>query len=132
MKAISHSFIVLSFMLLSLHAQAVSLPTEALYTVDSIQLPAGSTMDSVKRGLRKALFVKDWQQREVGPGHIQAQYKKGEKYMMAVDVKYDAKSVSIAYKDSVGLSYADGLIHKTYNERIRDLEKMIRAELDAF
>lgn len=111
---------------------AQPLPTEVMYTANSIQLPAGSTMDAVKRGVRKALFTKDWQMREVTPGEIQAQFKKGEKYMLAVDVKYDTKSVSIAYKDSVGLNYADGLIHKTYNDRIRDLEKTIRAELDAF
>lgn len=111
---------------------AQPLPTEVMYTANSIQLPAGMTMEAVKRGVRKALFIKDWQIREVTLGDIQAQFKKGEKYMLAVDVKYDTKSVGIAYKDSVGLNYADGLIHKTYNERIRDLEKAIRAELDAF
>lgn len=111
---------------------AQPLPTEVMYTANSIQLPAGMTMEAVKRGVRKALFIKDWQIREVTLGEIQAQFKKGEKYMLAVDVKYDTKSVGIAYKDSVGLNYADGLIHKTYNERIRDLEKTIRAELDAF
>lgn len=111
---------------------AQPLPTEAMYTVNSIQLPAGLTMDVVKRGVRKALFIKDWQMRDASPGQIEAQFKKGEKYMLAVDVKYDTKSVGIAYKDSVGLNYADGLIHRTYNERVRDLEKAIRAELDAF
>lgn len=111
---------------------AQPLPTEVMYTANSIQLPAGMTMEAVKRGVRKALFIKDWQIREVTLGDIQAQFKKGEKYMLVVDVKYDTKSVGIAYKDSVGLNYADGLIHKTYNERIRDLEKAIRAELDAF
>lgn len=125
------SFIIFSFML-SLSAQAAPLPTEVMYTVDSIQLPAGLTLDAVKRGVRKALFIKDWQMKEVSPGQIQAQYKKGEKYMLAVDVKFDIKSVGIVYKDSVGLNYSNGEIHKTYNERIRDLEKMIRAELDAF
>lgn len=111
---------------------AQPLPTEVMYTANSIQLPPGMTIEAVKRGVRKALFIKDWQIREVTLGEIQAQFKKGEKYMLAVDMKYDTKSVSIAYKDSVGLNYADGLIHKTYNERIRDLEKAIRAELDAF
>lgn len=133
-KAISFSFVVLSFTLMSLTAQAAQpLPTEAMYTVDSIPLPAGLTMDAVKRGVRKSLFIKDWQMREVSPGQIQAQFKKGDKYMLSVDVKYDTKSVSIAYKDSVGLNYSSsGEIHKTYNERIRDLEKLMRAELDAF
>lgn len=118
--------------MLSLSVQAAPLPTEVMYTVDSIQLPAGLTLDAVKRGVRKALFIKDWEMKEVSPGQIQAQYKKGEKYMLAVDVKFDIKSVGIVYKDSVGLNYSNGEIHKTYNERIRDLEKMIRAELDAF
>ena len=52
-----------------------------MYTANSIQLPAGMTMEAVKRGVRKALFIKDWQIREVTLGDIQAQFKKGEKYM---------------------------------------------------
>lgn len=131
-KTIFHCFMILSLVFMPLAVQAATLPTEVMYTVESIQLPPGLTMDAVKRGIRKSLFIKDWQIREVSPGLIQAQFKKGEKYMIAVDVKYDTKSVGIVYKDSVGLNYSNGEIHKTYNERIRDLEKMIRSELDAF
>lgn len=131
-KTLFRSFFVLSLMLMSLGIQAAPLPTEVMYTVDSIQLPPGLTLDVVKRGVRKVLFLKEWQIREVSPGLIHAQYKKGEKYMLAVEIKFDTKSVAIVYKDSVGLNYSNGEIHKTYNERIRDLEKMIRAELDAF
>ena len=60
---------------------AQPLPTEVMYTANSIQLPAGMTMEAVKRGVRKALFIKDWQIREITLGDIQAQFKKGEKYM---------------------------------------------------
>ena len=94
------------------------------------------TVEDAKKAVRKAMFNKDWQILDVEPGHLQGKFrkldKKGEKYNITVGVKYDAKAVSISYKDSVGLNYNDGLIHHTYGARVKDLEKAIRAELGAF
>ena len=47
---------------------------------------------------------------------------------------FDAKSVRISYKDSEELNYdkESGVIHKTYNNWVRNLEKSIRANLGAF
>lgn len=112
------------------------LPVAPIYTPATIAVPAGTTVEEVKKAVRKAMFSKDWLILDVEPGQLQGKFrkldKKGEKYNISVDIKYDAKGVSIGYQDSAGLNYRDGLIHKTYGARVRDLEKAIRAELGAF
>ena len=133
LKSPLYSFLTLSFVMLVVSvAQAKDLPTTPLYTPEKIQATSGTPAEQVKRAVRKAMYLKDWQIREVGPGQLQGQFKKGEKYAIVVDVKYDAKTVSIGYKDSSGLNYGDGSIHKTYNGWVRNLEKNIRANLGAY
>lgn len=112
---------------------AKDLPTVPILAPILIQVPAGASAEDVKKAVRKAMFLKDWLIRDIGPGHLQGQFIKGEKYTIVVDVKHDAKSVGIGYKESTGLNYgSNGTIHKTYNERVKDLEKAMRAELGAF
>lgn len=132
-KISPYSFLVLTFSMLAVAvAQAKELPLAPLYKPETIQAASGAPAE-LKRAIRKAMYLKDWQIRDLAPGHLQGQFQKGDKYAIVVDVKYDAKTVSISYRDSSGLNFSsDGTIHKTYNERVRDLEKAIRAELDAF
>ena len=118
----------------TVHAKEESeLPTTKLVTLAPIQAPAGTTAEIVRKAVRKSLYINDWELRDVGPGHLEGKHIKGGKYTIAVDVKFDAKGVNIAYKHSTGLNYSSGgSIHKTYNDRIMVLDKGIRAELDAF
>jgi len=112
--------------------------TAPLYTPEPIQVPAGKKAEDVKKAVRKALFDKDWEIREIGPGHLQGKHtKSGGKdklHVAVVDVRFDAKSVRISYKDSQELNYdkETGVIHKTYNSWVQNLEKNIRANLGAF
>ncbi len=46
-----------------------------------------------------------------------------------IDVRYTPKSFSIQYKDSSGLNYRDGQIHKNYNGWVDNLERDIRGNL---
>ena len=46
-----------------------------------------------------------------------------------IDVRYTPKSFSIQYKDSTGLNYIDGQIHKNYNGWVENLERDIRGNL---
>lgn len=126
-------FAVLSFVALAPSVtQARSQPIEPVYKPDVIQVPAGYTLASVKRAIRKGMYLKEWQIREAKPNVLEGMYLKGEKYSITVEVEYSDKAVTIRYKDSAGLDYSGGAIHRTYNERILSLEKAIRAELDAF
>ena len=112
--------------------------TAPLYTPEPIQVPACKKAEDVKKAVRKALFDKEWEIREIGPGHLQGKHtKSGGKdklHVAVVDVRFDAKSVRISYKDSQELNYDKeaGVIHKTYNSWVQNLEKNIRANLGAF
>lgn len=111
--------------------------TAPIYTPEPIQVPAGKNPEAVKKAVRKALFDKGWEARDIGPGHIQGKYTKTgkkESHTAIVDVKFDAKTVRISYKGSENLDYnqADGTIHKTYNNWMKYLEKNIRANLGSY
>jgi hypothetical protein len=101
-------------------------------------VPAGKNAEAVKKAVRKALFDKGWETREIGPGHFQARHTKsggkGRMHVAVLDVRFDSKSVRIGYKDSQELNYdkAAGVIHKTYNNWVRNLERNIRANLGAY
>lgn len=115
-------------------AQAAGQP---MYNPDAIQVPAGKGIDAVKKAIRKACFDKEWEVREIGAGHIQAKHSKTSRdktHVAVVNIRYDAKSVRISYKDSQELNYDAGAktIHKTYNGWVRYLEKNIRANLGAY
>ena len=94
------------------------------------------TVEDVRKAVRKAMFIKDWQILDVEPGRLQGKFikldKGNEKYRIVVNIQYDAKGVGISYKDSAGLNYQGETIHKTYGDRVKDLQKTIRAELGAF
>jgi hypothetical protein len=113
-------------------SHAGSLPTAPIYNPPAIQVPAGTTLEAVRKAVRKGLYLKEWQITDAGPDRLAGLFRKGDKYSINIEVEYSAKSVNIQYKDSTGLSYDAGIVHRTYNERVFELEKAIRAELDAF
>ena len=121
--------------LLAMPAQAAS--TAPMYKPEPILVPADKGPEAVKKAVRKAFFDKNWEAREIGPGHLQGKHTKSGKdkmHVAVVDVRFDAKSVRISYKDSQELNYnkESGVIHKTYNNWIRNLEKNIRANLGSY
>ena len=136
-RTIIRLFAILPFIAL-LAVPAYAANTAPIYTPEPIEVPAGKSTEEVKKAVRKALFDKDWEIREIGPGHVQGKHTKSggkDKLHVAVlDVRFDTKSVRIGYKDSQELNYdkASGVIHKTYNNWVRNLEKNIRANLGAY
>jgi hypothetical protein len=120
-----------------LAAPAHAANTAPMYKPDPIQVPAGKGAEAVKKAVRKAFFDKDWEAREIGPGHMQGKHTKAGKdktHVAVVDVHFDARSVRIGYKHSEELNYnkESGVIHKTYNNWVRNLEKNIRANLGSY
>jgi len=135
-RTIIRLFAILPFIAL-LAVPAYAANTAPLYKPEPIEVPAGKSADDVKKAVRKALFEKDWEVREIGPGHLQGKHTKtsrGKSHVAVVDVRFDTKSVRISYKDSEELNYdaGAGIIHKTYNNWARNLEKNIRSNLGAF
>ena len=136
-RVIIRLFAALPFVaLLAMPAYAAN--TAPIYTPEPIQVPSGKSTEDVKKAVRKALFDKDWEIREIGPGHLQGKHTKsggkGKLHVAVLDVRFDSKSVRIGYKDSQELNYdkESGVIHKTYNNWVRNLEKNIRANLGAY
>jgi hypothetical protein len=106
---------------------------DPIYVPQPIQIPAGKA-GNVKNVIKKALYDKNWEVSETGPGHIQGKYTKSGKHTAVIDVSYDAKTVSIHYKDSQNLNFnkENNTIHGTYNNWVRNVEKNIRSGLGAF
>jgi len=106
---------------------------DPIYVPQPIQIPAGKAAN-VKNVIKKALYDKNWEVSETGPGHIQGKYTKSGKHTAVIDVSYDAKTVSIHYKDSQNLNYnkENNTIHGTYNNWVRNVERNIRSGLGAY
>ncbi len=111
---------------------------EPIYTPDPIAVPSGKGIGNIKTAIRKACFSRGWEVREIAAGHMQAKHskagRKGATYAAVLDIRYDAKRVHIAYKDSQGFDYdaASKTIGKRYNSWVRNLEKDIRVNLGAY
>lgn len=110
---------------------------QPIYTPDPIEVPAGKSTEEVKMVIRKALFDLDFKTKEVAPGHLEATHVKRSKdkeHTAVLTIKYDAKMVRIAYKDSKDLNYdqAAGEIHGTYNRWVKNVEKRIRGNLGSY
>jgi hypothetical protein len=136
LRKIIRGFVILPFVAL-VAVPAYAARTAPMYTPDPIEVPAGKNTAQVMGAIKKACFDKGWETREVGPGHIQAKHTKSGKkgdYTAVVDIRYDSKTVRIAYKDSENLNYdaASKSIHKTYNSWVHYLERNIRSDLGAY
>lgn len=111
---------------------------DPLYNPDPIPVPAKESQESVKNALQAVLRDKNWQVRQLAPGHMEAQYvdtgKGGKAYVAVIDLKYNAKAVTITYKDSKALDYntEKGEIDAKYTRWVRALEKAIRKRLESY
>lgn len=104
--------------------------TQKLYTPDPIAVSSGMTVADTKALVKSVLLVLNWQIVEIGPNEIEGRYIDDDESAL-VTVKYDTSSIRIAYKDSKGLKYDKNTaeIHKTYNQWVQKLEKLIRVQL---
>lgn len=117
---------------------AIAARTAPIYNPEPITVPAGRSAEQVKSAVRKALLQRNWRVKEVGAGTVEAKYvkpgRRGTEHVAIVTVKFDTKTIRIAYKDSEQLNYdkESGEIHGTYNRWIQNLEKDIQVNLESF
>jgi hypothetical protein len=92
--------------------------------------PSGKavTADNVRTAILSAGGRLGWQMSDAGPGVINARIAL-RTHTASADVKYNAKTYSIVYRESTGLDAKDGQIHKNYNGWIENLDREIRVEL---
>ena len=127
--------IVTALALLTAYATAVQAARTAdLYNPAPIAVPAKATPAQVKTAIKIALQGRGWTHKEQAPGHIVATLV-ARKHEAKVDIRYDAREITIKYLDSVELNYektSDGeIIHQNYNGWIKNLERDIQAHLNA-
>ncbi len=86
------------------------------------------TEDQVRDGIVSAGIALGWVMTPASPGLVSGRLSLRD-HVAVVDVRYTAKTYSIAYKDSTNLDYRNGQIHRNYNGWIENLNRDIRNEL---
>lgn len=102
-----------------------------IYNVDRATYNATDALNSerAERAIRNAGSRLGWEMATVQPGLIRGTLNLRE-HQAIVDIDYDGRGYSINYIDSENLKYDEekNVIHKNYNNWIRNLERQIRIE----
>lgn len=109
----------------------VSCRVAPVYNVTDAPITASKpdvTEHAVQTAIIRAGASLGWQMRPVSPGHIEGTLIL-RTHRAVVDIKYDTKSYSITYKDSVDLQYDGTNIHSNYNGWIQRLDNAIKTQL---
>lgn len=88
---------------------------------------AKTQVSDVSEVIRRAGASLGWQMKEVAPGYIVATLAL-RTHVAVVDVRFDADSYSISYKDSTNLKYNGSTIHSNYNGWVENLSNAIKAQ----
>ncbi|HVE51413.1 MAG TPA: hypothetical protein VNG69_17565 [Casimicrobiaceae bacterium] len=95
-----------------------------------VMSPRGASMQEVERAILQAGAALGWQMVSNRPGHMVGTLLLRD-HRAIVDIDYTPKVYSIRYRDSSGLDYGGGQIHKNYNGWIQNLDREIRTRLAA-
>jgi hypothetical protein len=92
--------------------------------------PIGASAQGQDAGpaIELALTRRGWQVTDRRPGAVDAAIDVRQHHA-EITVSYDADSFSIDYRDSRGLEYRNGSIHRNYNRWISRLDNNIRTSL---
>ncbi|KPA92450.1 MULTISPECIES: hypothetical protein [Pseudomonas] len=88
-----------------------------------------TSQEQMKQAILTTLVKRKWSVQRVNPSQIQAEITVREKFHVEIDINYSASGYNIAYRDSSGMDYKDGKIHKNYIRWVRLLDKGILREL---
>ena len=83
----------------------------------------------MQQAIVKSLVGRGWTVQKITPQLVQAQITVREQYHAEIDIPYSADHYRIQYRNSSGLDYKDGKIHKNYIRWVRLLDKGILREL---
>ncbi|OLF56359.1 hypothetical protein [Pseudomonas chlororaphis] len=108
----------------------VSCTSKRMYTPTRV-VPATIHADheEMKQAILKNLVARKWTVQRISPELIQAEITVREQYHVEIDIQYAPTHYKILYRDSRGMDYKDGKIHKNYIRWVRLLDKGILREL---
>ena len=89
-----------------------------------------ASLEEVNKAIVRAGTQLGWKMATVNPGHIVGTLSLRD-HTAIVDVKYNAKTYSINYKDSNNLNYQGGTIHRNYNSWVQNLDRAIQVQLSS-
>ncbi|KIH85596.1 hypothetical protein [Pseudomonas batumici] len=90
-----------------------------------------ASQEEVKQAIITALAKREWSVQRVNPAQVQAEITVREKLHVEIDINYSANGYNITYRDSSGMDYRDGKIHRNYIRWVTFLDQDILAELRA-
>lgn len=128
MNAIARNVAIALFTVTAVAACARLAP---VYNVNDMPVMANRpslSADDVGKAIMRAGAGLGWQMQSVKPGLMVGTLQLRE-HTAVVDVKYNAKSYSINYKNSNNLNYDGQMIHKNYNGWVQNLDKAIKVQL---
>ena len=83
----------------------------------------------MQQAIVKSLVGRGWTVQKITPDLVQAQITVREQYHAEIDIPYSADHYRIQYRNSSGLDYKDGKIHKNYIRWVRLLDRDIVRDL---
>ena len=83
----------------------------------------------MQQAIVKSLVGRGWTVQKITPELVQAQITVREQYHAEIDIPYSASHYQIIYRNSSGLDYKDGKIHKNYIRWVRLLDRDIVRDL---
>ena len=83
----------------------------------------------MQQAIVKTLVARGWTVQKITPQLVQAQITVREQYHAEIDIPYSADHYRIQYRNSSGLDYKDGKIHKNYIRWVRLLDRDIVRDL---
>ena len=108
----------------------VSCTSKRMLTPDrTLHASIHSDRAQMQQAIIKALVGRGWTVQKITPQLVQAQITVRGQYHAEIDIPYSADHYRIQYRDSSGLDYKDGKIHKNYIRWVRLLDKGILREL---
>ena len=83
----------------------------------------------MQQAIVKSMVGRGWTVQKITPELVQAQITVREQFHAEIDIPYSATHYQIIYRNSSGLDYKDGKIHKNYIRWVRLLDRDIVRDL---
>ena len=108
----------------------VSCSSKRMLTPDrTLHASIQSDRAQMQQAIVKTLVARGWTVQKITPELVQAQITVREQFHAEIDIPYSATHYQIIYRNSSGLDYKDGKIHKNYIRWVRLLDRDIVRDL---
>jgi len=111
----------------------VACVAQPIYNIDDAMIVSSTNKtlakEDIKNAIMKAGTTRGWVIKENSPGNLVGTLFI-RNHMAKIDIKYNEKSYSINYIDSENLNHEGYLIHKNYNNWVKNLQQDIEIQLN--